>query len=110
MDLAALAGLLAIAAGVWLWLDSLRARDTAVLAVKAACDSEQLQLLDDTVAIKRVAVSRDMDGVLRIRRVYGFEYSDTGNNRCSGTVVLLGDRVLVINLRLRNVPRLTVVH
>ena len=36
MDLAALAGLLVIAASVWLWLDSLKARDTAVLAVKAA--------------------------------------------------------------------------
>ena len=110
MDYLAFYGLAAIGLGIWLWLDSLKARDNAVLAVKAACDSEQLQLLDDTVAIKRVALSRDAEGVLRIRRAYAFEYSDTGNNRCSGTVSMLGERVLAINLRLRNVPHLTVVH
>ena len=110
MDFLGILGLLTIAAIGWLLLDSLKARDMAVLAVKAACDSEQLQLLDDTVAIKRVSLSRDTDSVLRIRRLYAFEYSDTGNNRCKGSIALLGSRVLVIKLTLRNIPNLTIVH
>jgi hypothetical protein len=110
MDLYDILGLLLIAAGGWLWHDSLTARETAVGAAKAACNSEDLLLLDDTVAISRVSLGRDGDGGVRIRRIYGFEYSDTGNDRSAGTIVMLGSRVLVINLKLRTPPPLTLVH
>lgn len=100
MDLLDLLGLMLLAATGWLWLDSLKAREMAVTAAKSACDSERLLLLDDTVAIMRIGLSRDGDGVLRIRRIYGFEYSDTGNDRSAGSIVMLGSRVLVINLNL----------
>ncbi len=78
--------------------------------MRAACRAEELLLLDDTVAIGRLRFARDGEGVLRIQRVYGFEYSDTGNDRHSGSVVMLGSRVLVINIRLRQGPTLKVVH
>jgi Protein of unknown function (DUF3301) len=110
MDLLELLGLLLLVATAWLWLDSLKAREAAVAAARAACVSEDLLLLDDTVAIARLRFARDGDGVLRIRRVYGFEYSDTGNDRHSGSVVMLGSRVLVINIKLRHGPSLKVVH
>ncbi len=110
MDLLEFLGLLLLAATAWLWLDSLKAREAAVAAAKAACVSEDLLLLDDTVAIARLRLVRDGDGVMRIQRIYGFEYSDTGNDRHSGSVVMLGSRVLVINIRLRQGPSLKVVH
>jgi len=110
MDLPELLGLLLLVAFAWLWLDSLKAREAAVSATKAACRSEDLLLLDDTVAIARLRFARDGEGVLRIQRVYGFEYSDTGNDRHSGSVVMLGSRVLVINIRLRQGSSLKVVH
>ncbi len=100
MDFLDLLGLLLLAATAWLWLDSLKARETAVAATKAACNAEQLLLLDDTVAIMQLGLARDGEGVLRIRRIYGFEYSDTGNDRTAGSIVMLGSRVLVINLNL----------
>jgi hypothetical protein len=81
-----------------------------VAAAKAACRAEDLLLLDDTVAIARLRLARDGEGVLRIQRVYGFEYSDTGNDRHSGSVVMLGSRIVVINIRLRQGPVLKVVH
>jgi len=109
MDLIDLLVLLLFAAGAWLWHDSLKAREIAVASAKAACDSEELLLLDDTVAIARVSIGRNGDGALRLRRSYGFEYSDSGNDRSAGTVVMLGSRVLVINLNLRP-PPLTLVH
>jgi hypothetical protein len=104
MDLIDLLGLLLLAATAWLWLDSLKAREMAVSATKAACNAEQLLLLDDTVAIQRLSLGRDGEGVMRIRRIYGFEYSDTGNDRCAGSIVMLGNRVLVINLTLAETP------
>jgi hypothetical protein len=107
MDLLDLLGLLLLAGAAWLWLDSLTAREVAVSAAKAACDSECLLLLDDTVAIVRLSLGRDADGVMRIRRVYGFEYSDTGNDRSSGSIAMLGSRVLVINLNLPEIPQRT---
>ena len=100
MDLLDILGLLLIAAGAWLWLDSLKSREVAVSAAKAACTSEDLLLLDGTVAIQRLGVGRNGESALRIRRFYGFEYSDTGNNRRTGSLVMLGNRVLVINLNL----------
>lgn len=97
MDLLDIVGLLLLAALIWLWLDSLKARETAVAEARTACDAEGLLLLDDTVAIQRLGFGRD-DGVLRVRRIYGFEYSDSGNDRWAGTLVMLGARVLVVNL------------
>lgn len=98
MDFLEILGLLLLAATGWLWFDSLKAREAAVSAAKAACHSEDKLLLDDTVAIQRIGLGRDDDGVLRIRRLYNFEYSDTGNDRCTGRIVMLGSQVLVINL------------
>ena len=98
MDFLDILGLLLLVATGWIWFDSLKAREAAVSASKAACNSEDKLLLDDTVAIQRIGLGRDDEGVLRIRRLYNFEYSDTGNDRCAGRIVMLGSQVLVINL------------
>ncbi|MDO8788802.1 MAG: DUF3301 domain-containing protein [Sulfuritalea sp.] len=110
MDLLDLLGFLLLAATAWLWLDSLKARELAVAAAKAACNSEDLLLLDDTVAIQRISLARDEEGILRVGRIYGFEYSDTGNDRSTGSIVMRGSRVVVINLNLPDAPEGTVLH
>lgn len=99
-----LIGLMLLGAVAWFWLDSLRTRDAAVRAARAACTGEGLQLLDDTVAIATARPARDDEGRLMLRRTYGFEYSDTGDNRRRGSVTLLGDRVVVLNLGPRPLP------
>ena len=110
MDLLDILGLLLFGGIGWLWYDSLNVRETAIAATKAACKSEDLLLLDDTVAIQRLSLGRDSDGVARIRRIYSFEYSDTGNDRSAGSIVMLGERVLVINLNLREAPERPMLH
>ena len=84
------AAIVLLAAGVLLWLDSLRARERAVKAGRAACERYALQFLDDTVSFTRIWLRRDGDGQLRIARTYTFEFSDTGNNRRHGAIVMLG--------------------
>lgn len=103
-------GLLFVVALGWYWLASIKARDAAMLACRRACDAEGLQFLDDTVSAARVRPERDDDGVLRLRRVYSFEYSDTGNNRRPGSIELLGDRVIMLNVGLRSVPDERTLH
>ena len=101
MSLFEITGLLVLAAGLWLWHDSLKAREAGKRASLAACQAEGLQFLDDTVAIGSLWPARDDYGRLRLRRVYRFEYSDTGNNRRDGAVTLIGDRVLTVYLQPR---------
>lgn len=95
--------------GAWLWLDSLSTREIGVRAAANACRDEGLQFLDDTVAIRSVRLARDDVGRLRLRRVYAFEYSDTGDNRREGSVSLLGRDVELLHLRphLFVVPKIT---
>ena len=88
-----LGALLAMAATAVFWLDSLRARERAVAAGRAACARNGLQFLDETVAFARLRLGRDELGRLRLERVYVFEFSDTGNNRRDGSIVVLGARV-----------------
>jgi len=105
-----LVSLLVIGGVAWLWYDSLKARDSAIAAARTACTSEGLLLLDDTVAIAGLKPTRDGDGRLGLRRVYDFEYSDTGNNRRNGSIVLQGHRVMIVNIGLRLVPDERVLH
>ena len=85
-------------AGILLWLDSLRVRERAVRAGKSACERYDLQLLDDTVSFTRLRLARDEEGQLRISRTYTFEFSDTGNNRRRGAIVMLGGELQDLQL------------
>ena len=101
---------IAVCLGGWLWLDSLKAREAAVSAAREACRVEGLLLLDDTVAISSVKLARGDDGRIRLQRAYMFEYSDTGNNRLPGSVVLLGRKVVLFNVGLRDASSLHRLH
>jgi hypothetical protein len=90
--------LLLIVLGVLLWADSLKARERAISAGRSACERYQLQFLDDTVAFTRMRLARDDEGQVRIRRTYTFEFSDTGNNRRHGAIVMLGAELADMHL------------
>ncbi len=83
-----------LGAGAWLWLDSLKTREIGVSNARSVCAADGLQFLDDSVAIESIWPVRDDEGHLKLRRVYSFEYSDTGNNRCKGSVILIGQQVV----------------
>ena len=85
--------LLLLAALVWLWFDSMRARERALALGKRACERDGLMFLDETVECVSLRFARDADGRMALRRTYSFEFSDTGNNRRNGSVVMLGGEV-----------------
>src|SRR5262245_64096468 len=87
------AAILAIVLALLFWVDSLRARERALAAGRAACERYGVQLLDETVAASAVRLARGGEGRVRIRRVFALELVDTGNNRRHGSVVLLGGAV-----------------
>lgn len=85
--------LLFLAALGWFWFDSLRALEVARSMGKHICRNENLQFLDDTVASIGLALARDKTGRRVLRRTYRFLFSETGNTRLEGQLVLLGDKV-----------------
>jgi hypothetical protein len=100
-EIISLAILLALA---WLWFDSIKVRDIAIAEARHACTAEGLQFLDETVAIANLKPARDDDGRLVLRRAYAFEYSEIGTDRRPGSIVMLGDEVLFVNVGLRLAP------
>jgi hypothetical protein len=79
-----------IVAGIYFWIDSLRARERALDAGRKACERYGVQFLDETVVFARLRLGRDAEGQLRLRRTYTFEFSETGDNRRHGAIVMLG--------------------
>jgi hypothetical protein len=45
-----------------------------------------------------------------LRRTYAFDYSDTGNNRRRGSLVLLGQEVMLVNVGLRQSATVHALH
>lgn len=93
-----LTALLVLGFAAWFWSDSTRAREAGVRAARACCEREGVQLLDDTVAFRSLRPARDQDGRARLRRVYDFEYSGSGNDRYRGSVMLLGTEVVMLDV------------
>lgn len=89
---------LAFLAGLWFWYDTMRVREAAIAIGKQACERHGLQFLDETVALDALGFTRNSKGHAVIRRVYRFEFSDTGNNRLKGIIVMAGARLEVLNL------------
>ena len=77
---------------IWFWLDSLRANEIARAAGKRACLEADLQFLDETVSTGLAIRKKG------IERTYRFEFSDTGDRRLEGKVVLLGKSIASLTL------------
>lgn len=93
--------LLLLLALIYWWFDSLGAREAAIHAARAACESDGVLFLDETVSGARTRFARTESGTLALSRIYHFEYSDTGNNRRPGSIEMLGRNVLHVNIGLR---------
>jgi hypothetical protein len=103
-------GILALVLAGWFWLDSIRAGEAAVRAAREICMAEGVMLLDDTVALASLRPVRDGDGRIALQRAYRFEFSDTGDNRLPGSLVLLGHRLIMLNVGLRAAPGPRTLH
>jgi hypothetical protein len=90
----------------WLWYDTIRAREVGVRAARESCAREGVQLLDDTIAFRSLRLARNDKGHMALRRVYDFEYSGSGNDRYRGSVMLLGDEVVMLDVSEHRAGRL----
>ena len=91
-----IAVLLAFAALVWLWYDSMKARERSLTVGQLACQREGLQFLDQTVECVSLRPARNEDGRMVLRRVYRFEFTDNGESRRAGTIVMMGGEAVAL--------------
>jgi len=83
--------LLLMTAAAWLW-HSHGIRERALAAVRRHCEKMDVDLLDGNVAFRRLGFVRDARGQRRFARVYGFEFTVTGEQRHQGSIVMFGPR------------------
>jgi len=68
----------------------MNARERAEKLVKLACKRQQVQLLDGTVALHKLAWEKNQRGERQFRRYFRFEFTLTGNERREGIIALRG--------------------
>lgn len=93
MDFASLLVLAVLGLVVWFWLHSIRILEIAREAGRLICKQTGVQFLDDTVASIKLQLARDTNGRRILRRTYRFEFTETGNTRREGEVIMLGARI-----------------
>ncbi|WP_339489073.1 DUF3301 domain-containing protein [Pseudomonas sp. EL_65y_Pfl2_R95] len=84
-------------AGAWLW-HAHGLRERTLIKVKQYCEKADIELLDENVAFRKFALLKDGKGRKRIARVYGFEFTVTGEQRHAGKVIMFGPNLGSIEL------------
>lgn len=81
----------------WLW-HAHGLRERALKLVKQHCAKADIELLDENVALRRLALLPDARGRKRLARVYGFEFTVTGEQRHVGSIIMFGPQLGSIEL------------
>ena len=79
----------------WAWWSSARAAaESAEELGRHACHAAGVQLLDQTVHANGLRLRRGQDGRLGFERSFRFEYSEAGDDRHVGRLVLRGGELV----------------
>ena len=83
-----------LAAGYFWWSAARAAAERARDVGRHACDAAGVQWLDQTVHADGLRLRRREDGWLGLERSFRFEYSEDGQDRHIGRLVLLGNALV----------------
>ena len=86
-------GLLVLILIIYIWYRNLTVREMAMMHSSRACQQQDLQLLDDSVHLSGLSLTRCPDQRRCFRRRYRFAYSSDNINRSSGVTIMLGDHL-----------------
>jgi uncharacterized protein DUF3301 len=92
--------LIVVLAALYLWQGALRTRDRARSLGHALCAQAGVQLLDQTVALRRMRVRRYPGRGLHLWRCYGFDFSTDGTDRRRGSLDLVDGEIVAHDLGL----------
>ena len=87
-----------IGAGLVYWWKSQGLKALALRATRQHCKHYDVQLLDESLVLRKVSLGRNERGLPALRRMYLFEFTATGQERNGGTTSLVGNRVVTVQL------------
>lgn len=79
------------------WYSAAGMKQLALSAARDYCKKMDLQLLDESVALRALWFKRSPDGQLRVWRSYNFDFTSTGDDRYQGRIILLGKQITHIH-------------
>ena len=85
------------------WWNTMGIKQQAYAAAKRHCLELSLQLLDQSVMLKRVRLKRNRAGGLSLLRVFVFEFASTGDERYRGEVHVLGRSLVDVSVGLHRI-------
>lgn len=62
------------------------------------CENAGVQLLDQSIILKKISIAKSTSSIVALRRLYAFEFSTVGDIRYSGRVSMVGNQVEQIEL------------
>lgn len=97
-DLQSILWLTLIFLGIYYWRGALLVKERAYVAAQKRCEEMQVQLLDETIYLRRLWFKRNDQGKLSLWRSFYFEFTVTGGDRYFGRVIMLGSRITLVEL------------
>ena len=76
------------------WRSTMHAKEIALKHAKELCKTYNVQLLDDTVCIRRLTFTRNEMGRLSFKRIYSFDYLLETQQRLQGRLTMVGTELL----------------
>ena len=98
LDLNHLLWLMLLAIAIIYWWKAYGVKQLALTATKSHCSEMNVQLLDESLALKRIRIRRDESGTLKLLRCFNFEFASTGDDRYCGETIMHGQRCITIKL------------
>ena len=90
--------LISVVAVLVVWWKMQGIKWAAFKRAKRHCEEMDVQMLDDSVVLRKLRLERDRDGWLKLSCLFEFEFTSTGTERYHGVVSLLGGRVRSVEL------------
>lgn len=98
IELGHLLWILLICLGVLYWWSAYGIKQLALQATKVYCKKMELQMLDESIALRRISLKRDQWGRLKLLRFFNFEFASIGDERYRGTITMHGRHCVDIRL------------
>ena len=98
LDLNHLFWLLLLTIAIIYWWGAYGIKQLALMATQKHCSEMNVQLLDESLALKRIRIRRDESGKLKLLRYFNFEFASTGDDRYRGETIMHGQRCVTIKL------------
>jgi hypothetical protein len=83
---------------IYYWHGALKVKERAFAAAQQHCTEMDVQLLDESVYLRRLWFKRNSLGQLSLWRAFYFECTVTGADRYFGRVIMLGAKITEVQL------------